>query len=385
MQGVGRILCVLFGLVVPLLLLELTLRLFGPVLPGNYETGVWAQGDSVVGHFHIPGSTAWIREPEFTTFLRFNGEGLRGAEMRVPKPSDRVRILLLGDSFVEAKQVAEEASVTEQLNALFSEAGRPDIRALNAGVFDWSPVHEYLYIENAGPILKPDIVVQFFYVGNDVSDLWPRSHGELRDLEHPLATIDDDGELVLLPWIRTHPDEGVTFVDALSRRSAVARMVETGVIEKIEYSGHGGTGIEGHVIDLFRGKETPAERRAWKTVEAMLVKTREAVESMGARYALVIVPAKWQVHRGDWTTLLSAAGEAKEGGWYMRGPNRRLSEIAESNGIPAIDLLPVMRDEAATGERLYYARDIHWNANGHEVAARSVFDFLINSHLCCER
>ena len=77
----ARALLVALGLAIPALLLEIMLRLFGPVIPGNYETGVWAEGHPVVGHFHIPGAAAWVHEPEFTTYLRFNQFGLRGPEI----------------------------------------------------------------------------------------------------------------------------------------------------------------------------------------------------------------------------------------------------------------------------------------------------------------
>src|SRR5688572_31588090 len=61
---VSRALLVVLGVAVPVLLLEVVLRVFGPVIPGNYETGVWAEGHPVVGHYHNPGASAWIREPE---------------------------------------------------------------------------------------------------------------------------------------------------------------------------------------------------------------------------------------------------------------------------------------------------------------------------------
>src|SRR5262245_6132594 len=100
----ARGLLVALGLALPALLLEIVLRLFGPVVPGNYETGVWAEGHPVVGHFHIPGATAWVREPELTTYLRFNRYGLRGPEIAEEKAQGAQRVLLLGDSFLEAKQ-----------------------------------------------------------------------------------------------------------------------------------------------------------------------------------------------------------------------------------------------------------------------------------------
>ena len=65
----------------------------------------------------------------------------------------------------------------------------------------------------------------------------------------------------------------------------------------------------------------------------------------------------------------------------LRGPNRRLAQLAEAHQIPVLDLLPPMRDAADAGQRLYYGVDIHWNAVGHEVAARSVAEFLIAQEL----
>src|SRR3954451_4272167 len=108
----ARALLVALGLVLPALRFDVVLRAFGPVIPGNYETGVWAEGHPIVGHFHIPGATAWVREPEFTTYLRFNQDGLRGPEL-APQTSatGTRRVLLLGDSFLEAKQVPESAAV----------------------------------------------------------------------------------------------------------------------------------------------------------------------------------------------------------------------------------------------------------------------------------
>src|SRR3954451_12871605 len=103
----ARALLVALGLVLPALRFDVVLRVFGPIFPGNYETGVWAEGHPVVGHFHIPGSSAWVREPEFTTYLRFNHHGLRGPEIVDVKTPAARRVLLLGDSFLEAKQVAE--------------------------------------------------------------------------------------------------------------------------------------------------------------------------------------------------------------------------------------------------------------------------------------
>jgi hypothetical protein len=377
----ARALLVVVGVALPLLVLEVALRIFGPIVPGNYETGVWAEGHPVVGHYHIPGATAWIREPEFTTYLRFNRFGLRGPEIPTEKLSAIRRVLLLGDSFLEAKQVSEQDALPDRLNVRLQDGMAPPTELLNAGTFDWSQVHEHLYLRHAGPILRPDLVLQFFYVGNDVSDLWPRSRGELRDLERPVATVDEDGRLQFPEWRRRTPDQRDRLLGGLNRRSTVLRTYETGVLDKLRYGERDGLGIEGQLLEVFRFKETPQETRAWKTVEALLLATRDEAERQGARYALVIVPGKWQVHKEDWQALLAARDEPDDDRWVLRGPNRRLTQLAEAHQIPVLDLLPPMRDAADAGRRLYHGVDIHWNAAGHEVAAQSVAEFLIANRL----
>jgi hypothetical protein len=376
-----RAILVTLGLALPILVLEAALRIFGPVVPGNYETGVWAEGHQVVGHYHIPGASAWIREPEFTTHLRFNRFGLRGPDANSETALSTRRVLLLGDSFLEAKQVQEYEALPDRLEAWLTDRQAPATEMLNAGTFDWSQVHEHLLLQHAGPGLRPNLVIQFIYVGNDIGDVWPRSRGEMRELERPVATVDDDGRLQFPEWRRRVPEQGDLLLGELSRRSTVFRAYETGVVDKLRYRERDGQGIEGQMLELFRFKETPQETRAWKTVEALLLATRDEAERQGAAYALVIVPGKWQVHREDWQALLAARDEPDDDRWVLRGPNRRLAQLAEAHQIPVLDLLPTMRDAAEAGRRLYFSVDVHWNAAGHEVAAGTVGEFLIASRL----
>ena len=371
-----RVALVLLGVAAPLLLLEVALRQFGPIVPGNYETGVWAEGHPVVGHYHIPGARAWVREPEFTTYLRFNQFGLRGPEIAPDKSVYAQRALVLGDSFLEAKQVAEHESLAHRLQASLRERSAGPTELLNSGTFDWSQVHQFLYLQHAGPTFRPDIVVQFFYIGNDIGDAWPRSRGELRNLERPVATVDDDGHLRFPEWRRRQAEPREQFFGELSRTSTVIRAYETGVLDKLRYAERDGHGIEGQMLEIFRHKESVPESRAWKTVEALLVATRNEAERQGARYALVIVPGKWQVHQKDWQSLLAAQDEVDDDRWVLRGPNRKLTQLAELHGMTVLDLLPSLRRAAASGRRLYYPVDIHWNADGHEVASQAVAEFL---------
>ena len=106
-----------FGLVLPLLLLEAAIRLFGPIMPGNYSTGTFLTPHPVFGRYHVPGFNGWLKTREFTTRVRINAAGLRGPERPYAKPPGTRRILVVGDSFVEAAQVQEPEAVVGRLEA----------------------------------------------------------------------------------------------------------------------------------------------------------------------------------------------------------------------------------------------------------------------------
>src|SRR5438094_9626982 len=61
-----RLVAVLLGCLLPLLMLELALRLFGPFLPGNYDTGPYVRRDPTLGHFHLPNFGGWHKAPHVT-------------------------------------------------------------------------------------------------------------------------------------------------------------------------------------------------------------------------------------------------------------------------------------------------------------------------------
>ncbi|MGE5748506.1 MAG: alginate O-acetyltransferase AlgX-related protein, partial [Gemmatimonas sp.] len=51
-------------------------------------------------------------------------------------------------------------------------------------------------------------------------------------------------------------------------------------------------------------------------------------------------------------------------------PNLAFARILCARGIPFIDLTGPFRDAESHGEGLYFRQDRHWNAKGHELAAR---------------
>ncbi|MCC6420112.1 MAG: hypothetical protein IT429_17900, partial [Gemmataceae bacterium] len=135
---IARALMVLVTVLLVLGTLEASLRLFGPILPGNYTSGPYLERHPIYGFFHVPGYEGWQHSSEYFARVRFNQLGLRDPRDSYAKPDGTFRILLLGDSFMEAVQVEQHETTAAVLEARL-RAARPglNVEVINTGVAGW--------------------------------------------------------------------------------------------------------------------------------------------------------------------------------------------------------------------------------------------------------
>ena len=121
---IGRLTIVLVTVLLVLGTLEASLRLFGPILPGNYTSGAYLERHPVYGFFHVSGYEGWQQATEYVARVRFNQLGLRDPRDRYEKAPGTFRILLLGDSFMEAIQVGQQETTAAVLERRLRTARR---------------------------------------------------------------------------------------------------------------------------------------------------------------------------------------------------------------------------------------------------------------------
>src|SRR3970040_2780004 len=56
-------------------------------------------------------------------------------------------------------------------------------------------------------------------------------------------------------------------------------------------------------------------------------------------------------------------------GFDIQYPNETFSRLLSARDIPYLDLTPIFRMQAQSGEALYYPIDGHWNQAGYKLAA----------------
>src|SRR5215210_4761772 len=129
----ARMLLVAVTVAAPLVGLEIGLRLVGPLLPGNYDTGAYLVRDPRYGHYHPADYDGWIKRDEFVVHVTTNAARQRGPLVPVAKRPGTFRILVLGDSFVEAVQVAERERFIARLEAELNDGGPTRFEVIDGG------------------------------------------------------------------------------------------------------------------------------------------------------------------------------------------------------------------------------------------------------------
>lgn len=141
------------------------------MLPGEYQTAAFVEPSLVSGRANKPNTEGWKRASEFTTWVRVNSKGLRGPEIDYAKAAGVHRILVLGDSFTFALQVAEEETFVARLAGRLNDSRAPlRIETINAGTDGWSTANEYAWLVSEGYRYEPDLVLVMFFEGNDPGD-----------------------------------------------------------------------------------------------------------------------------------------------------------------------------------------------------------------------
>lgn len=365
-----------FSILGPLLFLEAVIRVFGPVLPGIYDTGPYRVRHPTLGHFHPTSFRGWVKTEEFTTFLEFNPMGLRDPRQSYAKPPGTFRVLLLGDSFVEAVQVAAEHTAAVQLERLLNADGRGPAEVINAGVGGYGTGQELLLLEQEGAKYQPDVVVLVFYTGNDVANNNYRLELVRGDLS--LATkaywdADEQGRLTRMDPPPFVPASGP--LAWLRARSVFYNVVETGVVTKYSLRSprdpvDAVEELRQPVRGIYDTQPDGEWLRAWRTTEALLALVRDRTREMGVPLVLVCAPELRAIDPELWRRE-AASTRASSGRLQPDAPNRRLEEIAARLDVPYVDLLPALK-EGAGREPVYYENDRHWSAAGHRVVAQEI-------------
>lgn len=342
--------------------LEVGLRLFSP------EAEELFLPHPVLGIFHAPGAKAlWTREGR--ALVEINSQGLRDREIPREKPRGAYRILVLGDSFVEALQVPLEMTFPKVLERRL-QGSTGAFEVINGGVSGFGTGQEYLYLKHFGIQYRPDLVVLAFYVGNDV-----RNNSEFLETDRatPIFSL-AGGKLHLSCRNFYHESSAKIFLRRHSHLYLFA-MRRKAVLEewlRLSLFKRGGIANDYNVFSTEPGE---AWIDAWKVTKELILATRGVALENGAKFSLVVIPDPAQVYQVALNRRLE--GRPTPLDWDFGLPQKILRDFALAHGIHSIDLLQCFR--VASGrmhDPIFFNYEGHFTPAGHHLVGQVIYQAL---------
>ena len=349
-----------------LLLAEWTVKTFYP-----QQLAVWySMEDGMV--IHPPGLTTYLAE--FKREVRFNSMGMRDRE-HVRKKDGTIRILVFGDSFMEALQVNFEDSFPSLLESGLRQALRRDVEVVNCAVSGWGQDDQLAYLTRYARELEPDLILAAMTLHNDVLD----------NMEEQFHALVDD-RLVPKPVNRIPPSELriLRVKGFLASRSHLWQL-----LRKLKSLGEiriAGRALNTHVFQLMRRNgETNELRRGWKVTFELFKAMREAGQGMNAETAIMLIPLRLQLEDDALEKFRVSAGMSMDE-IAVEKPQQVMKAFGQAANIEVIDLLPAFRrwtvERRASGKGAsLHLNEGHWNVSGHALAARVVVDELVRRRI----
>jgi len=396
----GQLLLICLGIALPLLLLEVMVRLAGVAPPAELQPPLWAP-HPYLGWFHVPnrGGMVYSEYGEFQAPVHINARGLRDREIGYEKPAGVYRVLVLGDSFVEALQVPLEVTFAKQLEALLSAPEHP-VEVINAGVGGWGTDQEAIFYAIEGFRYEPDLVLLFFFPHNDVLNNYEpletaRVHGMI---QKPFFQLEGTNLITpTFPFTYSETSKAtsaplLSVSEWLNRHSALYRLIVPYLRENPFILGTlGSSGLLGGIAvfiaqdppvplsySIYHSTIDPQWQAAWDLTAAIIQRLAMEVHAHGGELAVVVVAAPEQIYPERWTAVLQRYPQMENQDWDLEAPNRRIAHLLKEAGIAYVDLLPTFRAAAAQPDAapLHFRRDGHWTPAGHQLVAKALAPFL---------
>jgi hypothetical protein len=336
---------------------EVAIRVAMPQQLIQLRPELWQPADTV-GWLHRPNVNIEVNTGERTVSVRTDHAGFRVGE--AGRVEHGARVLVLGDSFMEALQVEYEHSLAGLLQERLPQATGLPVAVRAGGIDGWSPSHYLLRTRMLLPQDTYRLVVVGIYVGNDAiatrfDRVPPRTETERFRFSMPASLS------------RAHITESLLrpFNDALEVRSHLYIFLRNR-LETLRMR----AGVSPlYMPSEFTRREAASER--WEIIGSIAADLAEAARHHGAQALFVLIPAPFQVDEARWQQYLTGF-QIDPAAVDLEQPTRLISEQLAARGLSFVDALPSFRLAHRNGRQLYGRVDPHLTPEGHAELANLV-------------
>jgi len=407
-QKTSRIKQILIGLVVALvsvlvtvLLLEIGVRLVmsPPYAFDENSTDVhtlnYLTCDPSLGWLGQPNFQGIIDSPVFRQELRTNSQGMHDTEHMVDKSANTFRILMLGDSFVQAFQVDESETahqvLEDSLNARYLDKSH-QFEVLSAGALGWSNGQQLVYYREFGRSYEPDLVLLMFFIGNDFKDNLPGNAATVKGFNcyAPYFAVCDGqfqaDPLTYAPGISDLANNCsparrslINVLGWLYQRSRLYQMIDPVLVSNFPRQVFG-QGLITPLLALYTPNHQYELEYTWQVTEDTIAQLQQEVEADGRQFAVVVINPEelfnlMLLRPAERENLVNQSPDLAE--VDVTQPNRRLSAFFALHQTPYLDLMePMLAKQRAEGIPLHLQGDRHWTVEGNRFVGEVIAQWL---------
>ncbi len=322
----------------------------------------------------------------YDTLVEINGKGARGPEVDYAKPDDVYRILIIGDSFVEALQVDYEQTFYALLQAELAKHNTPEqtYEVVALGRTGWGTLQEYLYYHVEGYKYQPDLVIVLFYI-NDVADNYPsffypginNTNFEYVFEGDSVRIVDTNNE----PLPPNAPRRLYNALPTLLRKTNLARLyVRLGdPPPPVLTPGGVMTRVHPQFYIYVTDPKPEGYDEGWRRTARALELLADETQQNGSQ--LVVVPvfigAEFIQGVSGWFPDLVAGWQ-----WDDGLPEERLGDILDDLPATLVPTRPTYEAYAQSAggqvyDLIFLPEDRHFNTLGHRLTKDAIYNYLV--------
>lgn len=364
---------IVFGWLVAFFIVLLVEFVMRWTLPFPLTTiGTYEVSDQTV-YFHRPNSSGYETSPlnEYPPIrLHYNQFGFRGDWQEFPK--DKSRAFVLGDSYVEARQVPVEKTAVELLNGL----QRSEFFA-NAGCSAFTTTLSFLLLKNKILALGPKRIVLLFTF-NDYSDNFTYGGGYytqpgLLTGEIPRSEFQPGAYKKNSLPVRDRVISNFAILTYMNRLLVPEAKLPEGNAAPTNPKLH----LDFVAVNKPDSQLDDQEKQIVNFTHEGIRAISDLARTSGAEFSMFIIPMPTQVSAEEWTIAKKHFYGLEEGYFEKsRIYQDRLLNFCKTQNLHCFDMLPAFQKAEAPGVKLFNPYDGHWTERGNEIVAREIFATL---------